>query len=689
MRAWYVVCIAGLVPRAVRCGMADSPPHDSRDASDAVSALAAENRRLREELREARGSLRQLEDRVAWLQEIGGALRDADKQDTLLQFIMDRIQRLMAAERATLFLMEEDGRHLWSRITTDSSVQEIRVRMGEGIAGWVAMHGKSVNIKDAYRDTRFSAHFDQRTGFRTRSVLCQAMRDKAGRIFGVVQVLNRLDGYFGVDDESLLSAITNTAAIVLENQRLYLDQVDRSFQLQETQKKLQERIHVFNMLHDVHTRVLEAEDLDEVIAAIANSAANSIESQGAAITVLEGGVLVEYAFQRVPNTDRFVRVERNWDSSVRDEVLQLGRPLRCNTLSTMVMAVGADTSTGDGVLRRPWLEVANVLAVPLVARDTLLGCIELINRRGVDPATGNRRGFTEDDQKTLDLIGGQISSVVYRQLVRRRQEVNERLSAIGGMLSGVVHDLKTPMTVARGYVQFMARSDDPERRRTLAKKVDAQFDTMTGMTRELLAYARGDSQLYLRTVHIHAFADEMQEWLEQEFRGSGVEARVEAHYRGDARIDDGKLKRVLFNLARNAREAMRATASENPAIRASLEANGDPGATLGQFAVTFDRQGDDLVIVCEDDGPGIPEAIRLRMFEMFVSSRREGNSGLGLSIVKKLVDDHGGRVSFRCPEAGGTVFEVRIPLRLEDALAAETDGITPYAGTRVAAPQLS
>jgi signal transduction histidine kinase len=204
-----------------------------------------------------------------------------------------------------------------------------------------------------------------------------------------------------------------------------------------------------------------------------------------------------------------------------------------------------------------------------------------------------------------------------------------------------VHDLRTPLTIVSGNVQLMERADDRERRHALGGTVLAQVDHINQMMRELLAYARGELRLYLRSVSLAALVDELRDQLSLEFADSGVALVVEATSGENVRIDDGKVRRVLFNLARNAREAM-------------------PDG--GQYHIVFSLVGDALVIRCMDDGPGIPDAVRHRVFDAFVSSRTgRDNSGLGLAIVKRLVEEHGGTVSFASNAGRGTVFELTIP----------------------------
>lgn len=127
----------------------------------------------------------------------------------------------MDAERCTLFQYDEGTDELWSKVFSGPRIQEIRVRNGEGIAGFVMQTGEWVRIADAASDPRFQSKFDRETGFVTRSVLCVPLINVQGRRIGVVQVINKRRGEFVERDAELLAALNAQAAIAIENGRLY------------------------------------------------------------------------------------------------------------------------------------------------------------------------------------------------------------------------------------------------------------------------------------------------------------------------------------------------------------------------------------------------------------------------------------------------------------------------------------
>lgn len=167
-----------------------------------------------------------LANRVAKLTallEVGKAMASERNLDRLLQLILGEVTRVMEAERSSLFLVDRERNELWSKIAQGLEVKEIRIKIGMGIAGYVAQTGKVVNIPDAYADPRFNQETDRRTGFHTRTILCGPMQNKLDEVIGVLQVLNKRDGVFTAEDEELLLALSSQAAVAVENAILYED----------------------------------------------------------------------------------------------------------------------------------------------------------------------------------------------------------------------------------------------------------------------------------------------------------------------------------------------------------------------------------------------------------------------------------------------------------------------------------
>jgi putative nucleotidyltransferase with HDIG domain len=140
--------------------------------------------------------------------------------DALLRLIAEATVTMVGAERATIYIVDQDRQEFWSRVATGSGVGEIRFPIGVGIAGTVAKTGETISIPDAYADPRFNPESDKRTGFKTRDLLTIAMTGHDGTIIGVFQAINKKAGEFTIEDEATLSSLASSAAVAVENAQL-------------------------------------------------------------------------------------------------------------------------------------------------------------------------------------------------------------------------------------------------------------------------------------------------------------------------------------------------------------------------------------------------------------------------------------------------------------------------------------
>ncbi len=140
----------------------------------------------------------------------------------LLKLITADTTQVMDADRSSLFLVDEDRGEIYTLIAEGIDFKEIRIGMDQGIAGYVARTGETVNVKDVYQDKRFDSATDKRTGYHTRTILCMPLfSPRTGDTLGVIQVLNKRDGYFTEYDENLLSAFASQAAVAIENAQFF------------------------------------------------------------------------------------------------------------------------------------------------------------------------------------------------------------------------------------------------------------------------------------------------------------------------------------------------------------------------------------------------------------------------------------------------------------------------------------
>jgi adenylate cyclase len=141
----------------------------------------------------------------------------------VLEKTIATITRILDAERSTLFINDTKTNELYTEVGQGLEKSQIRFPNHLGIAGSVFTSGKIINIPHAYADLRFNPTFDKATGFFTRSILAAPVRNKAGNVIGVTQVLNKRRGEFTIDDESQLAAINSQISMSIENAKLFDD----------------------------------------------------------------------------------------------------------------------------------------------------------------------------------------------------------------------------------------------------------------------------------------------------------------------------------------------------------------------------------------------------------------------------------------------------------------------------------
>lgn len=571
-------------------------------------------------------------DAVRQLGRVLGATLDLDR---LLTGLLEKVTDLLDAERATIYLVAADGKSLESKISQGGAISTIRLQTGEGIAGWVAQSGAIVNIPDAYGDPRFNPSFDQQSGFRTRSILCLPLPDHKGQTIGVVQLLNKRLGSFSREDEELLATVAAYAGIAIENSKLYLNVLGKNRALLVTQDELRQRISELDLLYEIEREAAAAVALDELLDRLLGHAIGLVGAEAGAILLREkrSGAL----FFRRAQGDGGAALERlklPEGQGIIGWVALHRQPLLVNDPAH-------DARHDLQLAEKVGVPAHSILAVPLLApraRDegadeAALGAIELINKRG--------GGFAEGDLKLLTLIAGQAARGITVARDREERQQSDRLASIGQMMSGVLHDLKTPMTIVSGYAQLMAQCDDDEQRNAYAEQVFKQFDLMAAMTREVLQFARGESTVLLRRVYLQKWIPELREQIARELAGKKVDLVIDARYQGAAFFDQNKMFRLVHNLARNAAQAM------------------DGG---GSFTITIDVDGPELTMSFADSGPGLPEAMQGRVFETFATAGKREGTGLGLAIVKKIVDEHQGRIRYESRPGAGTTFTIALPL---------------------------
>jgi len=190
-------------------------------------------------------------EKLVALLEVGKALSTERGVDRLLPLICREATKVCEADRSSCFLVDRERGELWTTVAEGLEGNEIRIPLTAGIAGHVVQTGEVVSIPDAYADPRFNPESDKRTGYRTRNILAAPMRDSAGEVLGVLQVLNKLQGGFTATDAEIVVAMGGQAAIAVENAQLIaaLNQYSQRLE-QRVSERTQELQAVNQRIHE-------------------------------------------------------------------------------------------------------------------------------------------------------------------------------------------------------------------------------------------------------------------------------------------------------------------------------------------------------------------------------------------------------------------------------------------------------
>lgn len=235
-----------------------------------------------------------------------------------------------------------------------------------------------------------------------------------------------------------------------------------------------------------------------------------------------------------------------------------------------------------------------------------------------------------------------------QELVRRREEAfqNEKLSALGQLLAGVAHELNNPLSVVVGHAMMLRDEvDDPDALEGI-DKISRSAERCAKIVKTFLAMAR-QKPSELEHVSLNDVIESSLEIASYGLGKRGIQIDLQlAEGLPLVELDETQVGQVIINLMINAEHAL---AEQSAAPRLLV-------------TTAFDESADRLVARISDNGPGIPEHIRLRIFEPFFTTKEvnEG-TGVGLALSHRIISSHGGRLELVASELGGATFEIRLP----------------------------
>ncbi len=220
----------------------------------------------------------------------------------------------------------------------------------------------------------------------------------------------------------------------------------------------------------------------------------------------------------------------------------------------------------------------------------------------------------------------------------------ERLSAIGKFSSLILHDIRNPLAVMKAVTDLMSlHVEDSVAVSSDLRRLRGEIARMERLAQEFLDYSRGEIRLALSATTVEPLFARLMEVLGDRMQRYGIDFVLENETTEPFMADTDRLSRVLLNLAENARNAM---------------------SKGGRLLISAKKIEDRIIFQVKDDGEGMTDEVRSRIFEPFYSNSMKGGTGLGLLIVKNVIEAHEGDIEVESEPGKGTLITISLPARL-------------------------
>ncbi len=543
---------------------------------------------------------------------------------TALRRILDVLFEHFHASSGSVALLNPDTGRLDIEIQRGlpDDYREVALRLGQGITGWVAFHGRPQLVRDVLKDVRYVR---VRPSVRTEMA---APMEENGQILGVINLDSDTPGSFDENDLALLVRFTHEATAVMQ----------RLWQLQQLRGKARQLETLIGIGQSLVTKVEERELFETITRdarQITGARACGLYRYDSPRSVLRLVALTapESKSPLAPARDQDLPLE----SSAVATVLHTRKQLEFSNIQSPEYVDVTDLPSDD--------QLRSMLATPLVFEGDVLGVLVVF--------TGHIHRFNNDEKRLCAALASLAAVALqnarlYARVFQSEESLrkNEQLTTLGLLAAEIAHEIRNPLTVIKllfGYLHLDFPEGDP--RRTDVRVIGEKLDQLEAIVTRVLQFAKAPGSLHSRW----DIKDIVEDTLVL-IRLKLAQSKIQLHFEAPpgpltVEVHKGQLQQVILNLLINAIQAM--PDGGRIVLRTRVEERGD-GTHL-------------LHLDVEDTGTGIPEKIRSSVFDSFLSGRPDG-TGLGLAIVKRILVSHHGDILLLQSSPSGTTMRILLPL---------------------------
>lgn len=279
-------------------------------------------------------------------------------------------------------------------------------------------------------------------------------------------------------------------------------------------------------------------------------------------------------------------------------------------------------------------ETSSYMSVPLKVKENVIGVLNLTDKED--------DFFSEDDVKIAKYIASQCALAIERSNLYESRKKDEHLRLLGRFTSSIAHDIKNLLNIVQSYLELM--EIELRDNRDLKEYIEAVYTELKfihGLTLDILDFSRKKIVLNITRFDFSDFIQNVIKHLKIMTRNSDITVNVNEYEDFEIKADREKLFRVFFNLLNN-----------------SIEAVGERGV----ININVIKKEDEFIVEIKDNGKGIKAENLEHIFDPFFTAGKLKGTGLGLAVVKEIVENHGGRISVDSKENEYTKFSIRIPM---------------------------